>query len=136
MAMKRVFFCSIPSCNYLFKNGKPAIFINGEYYTDIASEIAELEAEISYGHPHISINADKREVDDTKLDPLAAIKAQAIKEYLAAEAIKDTTKDMGSTVSEKLNVNSSANIASETSASPLQARLASLNLKNPAPAAS
>jgi len=129
MAIKRVFHCAMPSCNYLFKNGKPAIFINHEYLTDIQSEIDELEAEIAYGHPHISIDAAKKEVDDTKLDPLSAVKAQAIKEYLAAEAAKDTTKDMGSSIPEKLNVSNSGNVASEHSASPLQARLANLNIK-------
>ena len=134
MAIKQVFYCAMPSCNYLFKNGKPAIFINHEYLTDIKSEIEELDAEIAIGHPHIKRDELKKEVDDTKLDPLAAVKAQAIREYLAAQASTDMTKDMGNSVQGPVVVNNSQNIASNTTEGTAMARLKALNVKVPQPA--
>lgn len=119
----------MPSCNYLFKNGKPAIFINHEYLTDIAAEVEELDAEIKLGHPHISRDPLKKEVDDTKLDPLAAVKAQAIKEYLAQQAATAGTQDMGNSVQGPVVVNNSQNIASATTDTSAVARLKQLNIK-------
>lgn len=104
MAMKKVFKSVQPSIQYVFKNGKVAAFINYEYMTDLENEIEELNAEIGavgFGkskQPHIYIDADKTEIDTDALDPIAVIKQQAIKEYLAAQAeAMKTSNDRGNT---------------------------------------
>ncbi len=88
MSIKSVFLATMNSCKYIFLSGKEANFINGVYYTDVVSEIKELENEIFAGHPHISQSPDlaKRTIDTDTFDPLAAIKAKGVAEYLAAQA--------------------------------------------------
>lgn len=94
MTHKNLFLSSLKNCKYLFKNGKEAHFISGEYLTDIKSEIDELEEEVKLKHPHIYTDLDKLTVDTTKLDPLEEIKKKAVEEYLAAQS---KAVDLGTT---------------------------------------
>lgn len=104
MAIKKVFFSHLKSCVYMFKNGKPAYFINGEYHTDVPVEIDELTAECDQGNPAYFINPEKKEID-TAADPLEHLKQKVIAEYLAAQAAaSDPTNDRGSTETTKINV--------------------------------
>jgi hypothetical protein len=100
MSTLRVFKSTIPSINFIFGNGKPAIFQGGVFRTDIPSEISALEYEIAQGHPHIFIDPNEREVDSELLDPMKALRAKIREEILAEEAEKarlaaDVTRDMG-----------------------------------------
>ena len=79
----RVFRSSIPSSRYVFKNGKVAPFIGGKYTTDIAHEIAELDAEILQKHPNITANVE--EIVDT-IEPLEALKAKFFEQFKAEQA--------------------------------------------------
>ena len=58
----RVFKSTMPSVNFIFGNGKPAIFIAGVYRTNIDWEISALDYEVSSGHPHIFIDPEEKEV--------------------------------------------------------------------------
>lgn len=135
MAIKKVFKSKIQSCNYVFKSGKQASFIAGKYLTDIDTEIEELEAEIKSGHPHIFIDANEKEVDTEKLDPLEEIKRKAIAEYLEAQKkAVDPSNDMGSTdQSGKLegiaNSSSGAQLATNSNGAGVGARLANVKSK-------
>ncbi len=105
MTMKRVFKSSLLSSVYLFKNGNPANFINGEYYTNIEEEVAELENEVRLGHPHIYMDPNRREVDTDKLNPIEEIKRQAVEEYLAKVAAgQGQGKDMGTSLENDVRV--------------------------------
>ena len=121
MAIVNLFKSRIPSCRYIFKNGKEAHFINGEYMTDIEEEIEQMNYEIKLGHPHLFVDAEKVTVDTTKLDPLSEIKAKAIAEYIARQKeATDPSNDMGSTGVEpgKLKgIGNSRGVASATAAS-------------------
>jgi hypothetical protein len=105
--------------SYIFRNGKVAHFFGGEFFTDVPAEIAELDAEVAAGHPNIGIDADKKTVDVSDLDPVAVIKKKAIEEYLAAQAKAsgDKSRDMGNTEKEKLNVANSNTIAAAAAGS-------------------
>lgn len=112
MAIKRCFKSHIISSKYHFKNGKEANFINGEFYTNIDSEIAELEAEIENGHAYIYIDKERMNVDTEKLDPISEIKRKAVEEYIALqEAATKGQRDMGNTEPQKLNPANSTTIA-------------------------
>ena len=112
MATKNRFFSRIPSCKYIFKNGKEAAFVGGIFDTDIPQEVAELEAEVAAGHPQIFIDPDQFVIDTAQIDPLAEIKRKAIEEYLAAQkAASDPANDRGTTEESKLNVTSTADIS-------------------------
>lgn len=92
----RVFKCTIPSCNFIFSNGKPAIFVQGVYRTAVDWEIAELEKEVASGHPHVYIDAKEREIDSEMVDPMNALRAKIIAEYKATmEAATNPDNDMG-----------------------------------------
>ncbi len=96
--LKNIYFNTLQNCRYTFKNGKDANFLNGQYVTDIRSEIDELDAEVEFGHPHIYVDANKRQIDVQFRDPVEAIKRQAIAEFLAQQ--KEATNkanDMGTT---------------------------------------
>lgn len=99
MTTKQVFKAHLPSVNYIFQNGKPAIFVLGRYVTSVDSEIAELKAEIAAGHPHIYIDANEETTDaPTTSEELmqglrAQIEAQVRAEMAAAVQVDN---DMGS----------------------------------------
>lgn len=96
MSTLRVFKATLPSVNYIFKNGKPAIFVNGMYTTDVPFEIEELDAEIATRHPHIFIDESMREIDSAKVDPIAALREKIIAEYKAKmEAATAHDNDLG-----------------------------------------
>lgn len=114
MAMLRVYKATFNSLNYLFKNGKPAIFVSGRFCTDVESEIKELDEEIAQKHPHIFIDSNEREVDSTALDPMANLRATIIAEYLAKEAAKDPNQDMGNYAAGKLVPANSKDVAVAT----------------------
>lgn len=112
MAIKNVFTSTLPSCRFIFKGGKEAPFINGEYYTNDEIEIKELEAEIAASHPFISVNSEKKTIDTDKLDPLETIKQAAIAEYLAKQAASNSKdNNRGISVQTKLTVANSTTIA-------------------------
>lgn len=96
MSTLRIFKSTIPSVNYIFGNGKPAIFVNGVFRTDIASEISALESEVTQHHPHIYIDPNEREIDSELVDPMNALRAKIIAEYVAAQtAATALTNDRG-----------------------------------------
>lgn len=105
----RVFRANIPSCRYVFKEGKVAAFLSGKYTTNIAGEISELDAEVALGHPNITANAE--EVLDV-IEPLELLKKRHIEEYLASVA-KSIAKsnDAGFSDQGKLNVANSTTIS-------------------------
>ena len=114
MSIKYVFKNTIPSCSFIFKNGKQAAFIAGKYLTDIESEIKEFMAEIAAKHPYIFIDQNEVTVDTDALSPLDQIKKQAVDDYLAAQtAALNTTNDRGTSNSsggEGTGIASTANI--------------------------
>ncbi len=115
-----VFKNSILNCRYTFKTGKDAIFFNGEYFTDIPAEIAELNEEIVLGHPFIFVDETKRTVSKSALDPLEEIRRKAIEEYKASIAAAQEANKEGSTSDQKFNMASiatSANVGEAASGS-------------------
>lgn len=111
---------SILNCRYTFKSGKDAIFYNGEYFTDIAHEIAELEEEIYLGHPFIYRDESRITVSKSSLNPLEEIKRKAIEEYKAQVAAAQAANAEGSTSDQKFNMASiatSANVGEAASGS-------------------
>jgi len=112
MSLLRVYKATLPSVNYIFRNGKPAIFVQGKFATGVADEIAELDDEIAKGHPIIYVDAAEREIDSEAVDPLAALRAKIIAEYKASEAAAiDPTNDMGTSTQGALTPASTADIA-------------------------
>jgi hypothetical protein len=112
MSLARIYKAHLPSVNYVFTNGKPAIFVAGKFATTVASEIEELDREIAAGHPHIYIDENEREVPAETIDPIAALRAQIEAEIRATmAAATNPNNDMGSTTPEPLKPASSADIS-------------------------
>lgn len=98
--MKRMYKSVLPSVTFFFKTGKAAHFIKHCYYTDIPSEIEELDAEVGAGeksqHPDIFIDREHKSVDMNMLDPIEKIKKQAIDDYIKAQnQAKNPSNDRG-----------------------------------------
>lgn len=133
MSTLRVFKATLPSVNYIFKNGKPAIFINGMYTTDVPFEIEELDAEIATRHPHIFIDSAMREIDSAKVDPIAALREKIIAEYQATMAAATSLdNDLGNSTQGALKPASSVDIAAASaggSGAGLAARLVTMQTK-------
>lgn len=112
MSMMSVFKATLPSVNYIFRNGKPGIFVQGKYMTDVPAEISELTEEIAAGHPHIYIDAAEAEVDSKFVDPIAAL-TEKIRKQLVEEmaAATNPANDMGTSVPEVLKPANSSDIA-------------------------
>jgi hypothetical protein len=132
MSMLRVFKAHLPSVNYIFRNGKPAIFVNGRYATDMPSEIQELEEEIGFGHPHLYIDADEKEVDSAQVDPIAALTDRIRAKLIAEMAVAtDMSNDMGETKQEPLKPASSSDVApAAAGGGPIAARLMNIAKKD------
>ena len=133
MTMLRVFKSTIPSINYIFKNGKPAIFQHGVFRTNVEWEIKELEQEIAAGHPHIYIDDKEREIDSEMVDPMNALRSRIIEEFLASQKrALDPTNDMGTSDQSPVKPANSADVAAAAAGgdgnqSPITARL--MNIK-------
>lgn len=130
MSIAKIYKATLPSVNYIFKNGKPAIFIQGKYATAVVAEIAELDDEIALGHPHIFVDPNEAEIDSNALSPIEALTAQ-IRAQLVAEmqAATDPSNDMGTSTQGALKPASTSDIAAAAvggSGEGLSARLMNL----------
>lgn len=111
MAILSVFKATLPSINYIFRNGKPAIFVQGKYSTSVEAEIDELKDEIAKGHPHIYVDPEEAEIDSSLVDPLSALRAKIEAEIRAKmAAATNPENDMGKTTQEPLKPASSQDI--------------------------
>jgi hypothetical protein len=133
MTMLRVFKGTMPSFNYIFGNGKPAIFVQGVYRTNVDWEIASLENEIKNGHPHIYIDPNETEIDSEMVDPMNVLRAKIIAEYVAAQAkATDPSNDGGTYTPQALKPGNSQDVADAAaggSGLSVAARLVSLQAK-------
>jgi hypothetical protein len=134
MSLVHVFKSTMPSINYIFKNGKAAPFVGGIFTTDVQSEIDELEAEVLNRHPHIYIDEAQKIVQSEMLDPLNALRAKFFEEFqkLQAEKTMDPNADMGTSESQPVKPASSVDIAPAAaggSGTALGSRLAMLKAK-------
>lgn len=106
----QLFKSRIASMRYVFKNGKTANFILGQYATDVESEITELHAEIKSGNPILHIDKD----EPTKLfvEPIESLRAKIIAEYEAEKArTLNKNNDAGYSVQGRLNVANSSTVS-------------------------
>ena len=117
-ATHRVFKSVIPSCQFVFKNGKYAPFINGRYTTNVTQEIIELEQEIGSielsQHKHLFIDKGDFEVDPSAIpESLEAFAARIRAETIAEMTAKaNTVQNMGTSEQPLLKPASTADIAS------------------------
>ena len=112
MTTLTVFKSTIPSVNYIFANGKPAIFQQGVYRTTIDWEIQELEKEVKNGHPHLYLDENEKQIDSEMVDPMNALRAKIIAEFLDAQSkAVNPANDMGSTTQEPLKPANSRDVA-------------------------
>ena len=111
MAMLKLYKCSILSCKMHTQSGKEISFIKGRYATGDKKEIEFLDAEVEAGHPHVYVDSKETEVDSVQVDPVTAIKAKAIAEYIAEQAAK-VGVDTGNTEQVNKVVTSSDALAS------------------------
>lgn len=105
MAIQKLYKSRMPSCQYFFKDGSRADFVNGRFSTDEEEKIEQLDAELKKNHPHIYVDDNEVEVDTEKQDPLEHLRTKFIAEYLAAQKDK-VGADFGTT-----EVNTKASIA-------------------------
>ena len=121
-----VYKSSIVNCNYVFRNGTFAHFLNGEYLTNDAVAIAELNDEIKVvgngfsAHPTFYVDAIEITRDLIRIDPLEEIRAKAIADYIAQQAAAtDKSRDGGTTTfSGKLEgIANSTTVAQSTASS-------------------
>lgn len=122
MAILNLYFSSIPSCKTHMPNGKELNFIGGQFATDEEEEIEFLDAQVKARHPHIYVKKDAATIDSNKLSPLDEIKKKAVEEYLAQQALQQTTESvtdknagLGTTASAIASVKS--NLAASAAAS-------------------
>lgn len=65
--------------------GKAAVFMAGEYRTDVKEEIDELNEEIRLKHPFLFRDPERMEMDAEDVDPLVKLKKQHFKEFMAEQ---------------------------------------------------
>lgn len=82
MAINQKYKSRIPSCKYIFLNGKEAAFLQGVFVTGVSSEITQLDEEVALGHPTIYRDENDMTVDTEALSPMELIRAQAREEAI------------------------------------------------------
>lgn len=105
-----LYFSRISSCRYVFPDGSEAAFISGRYSTDDPAKIANLDYEISKGHPHIFTDPDKLQVSESSLDPMEELKAKIISEYLAKQEQEAKNPTQSESIPQPLKPASSADL--------------------------
>lgn len=100
MAIQKLFKSRMPSCQYFFKDGSRADFVNGRFSTDDEEKIEQLDFELTKNHPHIYVDDNETEVDTEKQDPLEHLRTKFIAEYLASQKAKEGT-DFGASEAKK-----------------------------------
>ena len=119
MSTMRVYKATLPSVNYIFRNGKPAIFVNGKFCTDIPSEITELDEEIAAKHPIIFIDSAEREIDSAAVDPISALREKIIAEYKATMAAATSLdNDRGTAAPQQLKPASTLDVVEAAAGGP------------------
>ena len=111
------FFSARPKVSITMPNGNRIYFQAGNYVTDNEAEIEFLNEQIRSGHQMIYVQKGKETVTQEQLDPLAAVKAKAIAEYLAKQSEQQSpVRDMGNTSNSGagMDVATSKSIASIT----------------------
>ena len=92
------YFSTRPKISIITPAGTRIAFAAGQYVTDVSAEIDYLNEQVAAGHPMIYVKKGSETVTKEQLDPLAAVKAKAIAEYLAQqEKQQDPSRDMGNT---------------------------------------
>lgn len=109
---RKLYKATLPSINYIFKNGKPAIFVRGRFATDVQAEYEELDAEIAAGHPHIYIDADEPIAEANTADLISGLRAQ-LEAKIRAEmaAASDINNDRGTVEPTALKPASTVDVA-------------------------
>lgn len=93
-----VYYCARPSMRMITPKGLEIRFTMGRLITDNKDVIKYLNKEIKSGNHFVTVNEDKLTMTSTDLDPMASLKRQHIKEYLAEQAAKaaaNAPRDMG-----------------------------------------
>ena len=116
----RLFTCTMPSSQYVTRAGKYIQFPDGIFTTDDANDIAELEYEISRGHPHIKFDPANKYVDSS-FSPTKLAERARLKEEVKAELLRD----MGFTAQggQLQGIKTSADVAVLTGAPEVNAKL-------------
>ena len=110
------YFSTRPKIAITMPLGERIYFVGGQYVTDKAKEIEFLDEQIASGHPMIFVQKGNETVTQEQLDPLAAVKAKAVAEYLAQQAKQqDPSRDMGNTT----NAGAGVDVATSRTIAPI-----------------
>lgn len=134
--ISKIFKSRIPSCNYIYKDGTVAFFIQGSYSTPDQKKIDELMDEIraigcnASMHPQLYVDETDQEIDSEALTPFELLKQrakeEAIAELKASGMMSDTKSESDTSSFAKSMVNSSGENAVESNGAPATAGLAKL----------
>lgn len=107
---------------FVRSNGAYIHFLSGKYRTAVKGEIAELQAEVDSGHPHIFKDTEEEAAVAAGADMLAGLKAKIRAEVIEEQKqtmLAATSKDnnMGTSDQGRLNVQNSNDIAAAASGS-------------------
>lgn len=98
MSQYHQYFSTRPRISIVLPSGDRISFVAGQYITDKEKEIEYLDEQVKSGHPMIYVKKGSETVTEAQLDPLAAVKAKAVADYMAQqEKQQDPSRDMGNT---------------------------------------
>lgn len=111
MAMLKVYKCSMNSCKTFTPAGKCIEFISGRHVTDDEDVVEYMEAQIKAKHPLFYVDANEKEVDGEKLDPLEMVRRKAVEDYIKQQAAKVGMDAGNSTGDAKAGIATSETVA-------------------------
>lgn len=110
----KLYKSGVPSCRHIFKNGVVAHFIHGRFSTDKPEQIAELDAEIAFGTPHIYFDLAEPTAKAVENAMMENLKGHFYRQFIAEQemARASENKDGGTYEPGKLIPTSTSDIAS------------------------
>ena len=109
---KKLYWATMPFMNFVFPNGKVAVFRHHRFATEVPSEIEVLDREVAGNHPYIYVKQDALYLTEEMEDPMKALRAKFFAEFQAQQAaFVDPNNDMGTSTQENLRPQSTSDIA-------------------------
>jgi hypothetical protein len=121
----------MPFWNFIFPNGKKAVFSQGQYMTIDPYEIEQLNGEVSKNHPMIYVDPNEIVASEERFDPMIGLRKRIAEEERARilaemEAAINPNRDMGESENQRLTPASTTDIAPVTANGDAAARLSAL----------
>lgn len=109
---KKLYWATMPFMNFVFPNGKVAVFRHHRFATEVPSEIEVLDQEVAGNHPYIYVKQDALYLTEEMEDPMKALRARFYAEFMKEKLAQiNPENDMGKSEQGPIKPQSTSDVA-------------------------